>query len=54
MRYVKHLAHVVYAVTALHASILISDRMKDAYADVALDKVANLAMRAIHIGENAQ
>lgn len=37
MRYVKHIAHVIYATIALHLSMFASDRWKDAYTDVGLD-----------------
>ena len=35
--YVRHIAHVIYASLAIHASVLVSDRFKDAYADVGFD-----------------
>jgi hypothetical protein len=38
---VRHVAHVIYATIAIHASVLVSDRMKDAFADVGLDHVAH-------------
>lgn len=46
MRRIRHLAHVVYAALVLHLSVLVTDRMKDAYADVLLDKAVTLALRA--------
>jgi hypothetical protein len=35
--HIRHFAHVVYATVAIHASVLVSDRFKDAYADVGFD-----------------
>lgn len=43
MQHVKHFAHVLYAALALHASVLATDRMKDAFADVGLDHAAHYA-----------
>jgi hypothetical protein len=34
---IRHVAHVIYATIAIHASVLVSDRFKDAYADVGFD-----------------
>jgi hypothetical protein len=35
--HIRHIAHVIYASLAIHASVLVSDRFKDAYADVGFD-----------------
>jgi hypothetical protein len=40
---IRHAAHIVYATVAIHASVLVSDRMKDAFADVGLDHIAHFA-----------
>lgn len=49
MRHVRHIAHIVYAAIALHASVFVTDRMKDAYADVAVDHVIHIAESFAHV-----
>lgn len=51
MKTVKHIAHVIYATAAIHASVLASERMKDAYADVGLDHGVQLIERVLHSGD---
>lgn len=50
MRHVQRLAHIVVFALTVHVwHVVTSDRFLDAYADVAMDKVATVALRSFHI-----
>jgi hypothetical protein len=52
MHHLKNAAHVLIFVFSVHVwHMLGSDRMLDAFADVGLDKVADIVLVASHISE---
>jgi hypothetical protein len=52
MRHLQHFAHVVIFALTVHVWHLVtSDRLLDAYADVGLDKIADIALHVTHIVE---
>jgi hypothetical protein len=52
MRHLQHLAHVVIFALTVHVWHLVtSDRLLDAYVDVGLDKIADIALHVTHIVE---
>ena len=55
MEHIRHFAHVVLFALTVHVWHLVtSDRLLDAYADVALDKGADIALHLTSFGEHLQ
>lgn len=50
MRHATKVIHILVFTLTVHVwHIVASDRMLDAYADVAIDKVATVGLKTIHV-----